>query len=584
MELEQLKHAASHGDVDAMVALGKMLMAGKKVSYDPMSGEKWLKKAARKKHPEALFLMGQHMLETHQSHLAITYLKRAERKGSSAAIKLLGHVYRGDFDSELRAPRKAGRYFRKYYTIDKFDALEPLLSLYDDTLFQNVKRARSFLEEARDYGLLKAQYHLACLILKHDKDYAKSIDLLENYYAATADAHAAKLLHALYDPKDKTYPKCPLKNAARAEEYLRQAIAADSQLEGTTFIHERPTYLPKHTIGVETFLNRALRRMKTSLAIEQTFAESLTREHFDTELRFVVDTISRVDATWSYRVKTVHTTHEEKTVQRKKKVKKGLKTTGTVKVTETVPIKKTQTTFIEHEHKETLDKSYRALTLTHQAVASLHHILTHLESMRGRFAFSAVPTEHALKNALHKRLLNRFKAPRGAKKVKVSFAFDYVYVLKPELTVRYVHGDTVFEHAVDLTDEQLSYTLPFPLDAPCAKKVRRFDIKQRALQKNQRFFSALAGVFVAIVLYRLFQGVTDRIGYALDVVVVIAGGLTAIGVYRLTRFERLQTLFYVDQYDADDFSRLKQRVRSQTLRLLLAVAIVLVLIGLTVFI
>lgn len=577
MTIEQLKQAASNGDTDAMVTLGKMLMTGKRVTQDPITGEKWLKQAARKKHPEALFTMAELLLDEGQTRLAITYLKRADKQKLSAAIKLLGHVYRGDYNPEIRDLKLARRYFLKYYDIDQIDALEPLLSLYDETLFKNPKTARAFLQAASDYGLLKAQYYLAEMVLEHDKDYLTAIELLENYYAATADAQAAKRLHTLYDPHDKTYPKCPEKNAVKAQAYLREAIAANRQIEGANFLHERPTYLPKNTVGIESYLNRLERRLKTSHAIDQTFAETLTRATFETELHLTIETISRIDATWTYRTKTVEKIESEKTVKRKKKVKKGRKTTGKVRVSEIIPITKKKTTMHEHEHKETLDKSYRALSLTHLEVASLHHLLTELESHQGRFHFESVPTERAIKATLRKQLLGRFKAPKKAKQVRLNFNFDYVYILKPHLKIQYVHGDNMYQETVDLSDEQLSYTVPFPLEAHCAKQLKKFKQKQSTRIRNQRFFSVLSGGLSAVLLYRLGQRLTIDLGFFLDGLAVIMGGFIAYLLYRLTRFKSLTDSKFIDHYDTDDFTLLQSALRKQTLKMGFVVIIALAL-------
>ncbi|MFW6319792.1 MAG: tetratricopeptide repeat protein [Bacillota bacterium] len=484
MELKAIKKKALRGKKDAQFELGMRFLRGTDVSKDEDEAEKWFKHAAKKDHPDALYQLALLKMDNEEYTLAESFLRRAVKKGFQKAYKPLGAIYKGSFDPSLEDKQEASKMLYKYYLYDNYDGLEPLLSVYTKDVFPSIKQAHHFLQEAMNFGLIKAKFHLALMYLTEKKyeDIGQALDYLESYYAATADVNAARELYYLYAPKENKYPKAKEKDPSRAREFLKRTLEGNGMLEGTEFIGTYGLYLPKQMMPVETYIEKMIKRMKTSLAIDQDFSSVVSRDTFDISLRFDIDTVYDYTATITYKQKVIEKEIIEKEVTKKQTVRKGLKKTGTVKIPKIIrKVKK-------HKHWEDKELPLSESNIenhidTHIRYDSIREILARLKSLEYMFEFSNVTEQTELKKTIEHVINAQFKKPKRSKKIKKDYSYQFIYQATPKIHVEYSYQKEKFKQDIDLSNAEKVDDLIFPLDKYFSKILKRFIWRQGFLNK-----------------------------------------------------------------------------------------------------
>ncbi len=592
MDLNELKHKASKGKKEAQFELGMRFLEGNDVPQDNHDAEKWFKHAAKKNHPEALYQLGLIKLEQEDYTIALNSFTKAIKRKYDLAYKPLGSIYKGSYDPHLENKKEAAKMFYGYYQYDKYDALEPLLSVFDQSVFKNSTEAHTFLKEAIDFGLVKAKYYLGLMYLTDAKykDYPKALDFLESYYAATADVNAAKELYYLYAPQENKYPGFKMKEPHKAREFLRYIIEGNGILEGTEFIHEQGVYLPKNYHPVKQYLEKTLSRMKTSLAIDETFSKTVTLDTFDITVKFELETIYNYHANITYKERKIEKEIEEKEVVKKQTVRKGFKKTGSVKVPRTIrKIKKIKTW---EDRDVTLEKDDMEHTLLkYMRFDSLSELMRALGNEQYVFEFEKPPHQDNLKALIEKRISQHFQKPKRAKKIKKDFSYEYAYLVKPQLDVHYKFQKQSFTQIIDLSNESQIDDMLFPLERRFERILGRFLRKQSMLTINQRVIAVLFALIIPFTLYNVYHEYLSEISiiawfytlYIYQSLSVLLGLVIGYFTYTLFKANPIKRSTYIRNYDDTTIEVVKSMHRRNAFKVNLKFLILLLLIALNLF-
>ncbi len=596
MDITRLKRLATKGKKDAQHELGKCFLTGKDVMQDIHEAEKWFKMAAKKNHAESLYELGVIKCAQHDIDLALNYLNKALKQKLSKAYRPLGEIYRGDFDPNIEDKRKAAECFYAYYRYDKYDGLEPLLSTFSKDVFKNIKHTHRFLKEAMDYGLVKAKYHLGLLYLTEKKvlNPTKGLELLEGYYDATADVNAAKELYYLFAPSETKYPAFKAKEPHKAKEYLRFVIEGDGVLTGTEFIQEHGVHVPLNRVPVNHYLEKNVNRMRTSLAIDETFSKTVSIDTFDVSLAFDMETLYDYEATIAYKERVIEEEIIEKEVQKKQAVRKGLKKTGTVKIPKT--IKKTK------KHKSWED---REVPLEHKEIEAKEGSVVRYDSLREMmhglgnhhypFEFGDTPDQEAMRKTVEARIDAQLDLPKKIKKLKKDFSFRSLVIAKPKIHVHYQYKNTAFDQIVDLSDKDALDDLRFPLNKSFARTLRRFNRRQRGHKLNQAFITFLWVLLWPASLYHLqIAYLADRFAdstiftFAFDYYLIaglglIIGIVTGLFFRKFLRTTTIEEADFIRHYDDATLEIVKERNRKNASRMVIRFLIVLLIAGVNLY-
>ncbi len=596
MDINRLKRMATKGKKDAQYELGKRFLTGKDVLQDIHEAEKWFKMAAKKNHAESLYELGIIKCAQHDVDLALNYLNKALKQKFKKAYKPLGEIYRGDFDPNIEDKRKAAECFHAYYQYDKYDGLEPLISTFTKDVFKNIKKTHTFLKEAMEYGLVKAKYHLGLLYLTEKKvlNPQKGLELLESYYDATADVNAAKELYYLFAPNETKYPAFKAKEPHKAKEYLRFVIEGDGVLAGTEFIQEHGVHVPLARVPVDHYLEKNVNRMKTSLAIDETFSKTVSIDTFDVSLSFEMETLYDYEASVTYKERVVEEETIEKEVQKKQAVRKGLKKTGTVKIPKKVTKVKKHKSWedreIPIEHKEIEAREGSVVRFD-----SLREMMHGLGNHHYPFEFGDTPDQEAMRKTIEARIDASLDMPKKVKKVKKDFSFRSLVIAKPAIRVRYQYKNATFDQTVDLSNKEKLDDLRFPLNRPFAKTLRRFKRRQRAHKLNQSTITLLWVLLWPASLYHLqIAYLEDRFAdstifnFAFDYYLIaglglILGIVTGLFFRKFLHTTTMTEAAFIRHYDDATFEMVKERNRKNASRMFIRFLIVLLFVGVNLY-
>ena len=594
MRLSSLKKKADKGHPESQYQLALKYMTGEDVDKDFMEAEKWFKKAAKKEHGGAFYELGQLRLIERDYQNAFDYYVQSGKAKYPKAYKILGSFYRGDYDLSLKDDELALEMFYAYYKYDTFDGIEPLLSVYQPHIFKNSKERVTFLNQAKEAELLKSDYYLALVFLNERKyrNYQKAIDYLEDYYDATADPNAAKWLYYLFSPRETRYKKFKAKDPEKAQYYLSRMIDSNQILEGTEFVYDHGVYLKEETNSLKDVLSMNLKRMKTSLAIDQAFSEMVSDKTFDIDIEFKLDTVFDYQGHYTY----IHTSVEEETIEKdvikKEKVKKGLKTTGTVKIPKKV--KKTKKRKIKDDRKESFSETGRIekVKQSHVRFESVRAIVNRL-SLKGRILkFEQPMKKKALKQHVEKTIVKETKKPKDSKKLKRHFEFKHIYVVHPIAHIRYQFGKKAYQQSLQLDQEDTSLYIEFPLNKKFKFKLKLFNLRQDFLKWSHVSLSVLTLIILGYSLFdKPFLGLYENESF-MDLLWGIPyylslglGTLLITGLlHRFLQLKPIDSMTYIVHSDDAMLHNLKKQRLSNTVKWFIRVLVILSVIMLYMFI
>lgn len=572
MDFDALRNRAMKRDIEAQVELGKHLLK-RNTPHDNAEAEKWLKRAALKKHPEALFQMGIIRLEALEAERACHYFEKAYKKGMKLAAKYLAMIYRGDIDPSIHDEVKANTMMLNYYRYDRYDALEPLINQYTPEGFKPTKETKTFLEEAKDYGLLKAKYHLAMLHLTVPKfkDLQKAVHLLESYFEATADTQAARVLYQLYAPGIDTYADFKATDAKKAAFYLKHTIDEGADVHEAAFIKHHDVYLPHDTSPLEPYIDHQLERMRRSLAADADFAESVNRDDFSTQLHYHIETIVDYDATITYRIKEVTEDVVEREVEKKRVVKKGFKKTGTVKVPERITKVKKHKQNVERTKKIASDQNIERLHHYAKRIDDFPHLVETTKAHNASITFDQPLEDSAVKAMVENTIKTRFKKPRKARRVKREFTFSHAIRLRPIAHISHAFLGRTYAIDVPLTNSDLP-NIPFPLDKGFAQTLRKFTKAQRATRRNHQFAHLMLALGPAWFVHQLFHHLTlsawlEQLHTQAIIFfsTLLLSSIFSVWLYKKIPFKRIEADAFITYYDDNNIEALKPKRTKQLL-------------------
>jgi len=171
-------------DLDGQFALGVRLLKGEGVSQDIPKGLFWLRKAAGKEHPMALFVLGQLYMAGYgvekNPELAVRLLREAASRGVVAAKNALAQM-------EGAAPQQAPQQKGSAATADPEASYKSGLESLNDRNSDQIKQAIAHFEGAAAQGHVLAQAKLGEIFFQ-GKRTRRDYDAAFIWYQAAAQA------------------------------------------------------------------------------------------------------------------------------------------------------------------------------------------------------------------------------------------------------------------------------------------------------------------------------------------------------------------------------------------------------------
>ena len=172
-------------------------------------------------------------------------------------------------------------------------------------------------------------------------------------------------------------------------------------------------------------------------------------------------------------------------------------------------------------------------------------------------SFNAPLTPKQIETEITKKISKDFKKPKKSKKLKKTFTFEHVYLVKPLLHIKYAYKRQFFEETMSLEHKKDITRLPFPLDRKFKGTLKRFAFRQNFLKLSQYLLTVLfLGVFGYTLYEEPFLGLytnamfTDLAnGYVYLASVGVVGLLVAFLMHRFLRFKPIDNYTFITHYD-----------------------------------
>lgn len=197
-----LMEQAQQGDVQAQVALGQLLLAGKGITADPPLARRWFEIAARSGHAEALNLLGRCLENGWGGPLdlpgaADCYAQAAEAGEHWAMFNLAQLLLKG---TGIGAdPRRACRLLQRSAAAGNAKAMTQLGVLHEEGLIGPVDRetAEHCYRQAAAGGDFRGRFRLAALLLDEPQRQGEALAALRQALAETPPAFYPQALAEL---------------------------------------------------------------------------------------------------------------------------------------------------------------------------------------------------------------------------------------------------------------------------------------------------------------------------------------------------------------------------------------------------
>lgn len=466
MDINAITLKANSGDLDACYELAMMYKTGQHVLQNDQVYEKYIKMASAKNHPKALLELGFILVAANKLEEGIDKIKLSAKKGHIEANYYAGQIYFGRLYNQPPNYKYGYKYFETY-----MQEYEPqtfhFLSDFDPRLFASDDELEKIVEKYEKYQMPMGLYHAALYHLELKKP---------NYEKALEDltlAHKKGLLLAthrlflLYYDQSPIYTDFSGKDFYKATTYyvllLNANFKPNTENDGKTsfFMPPKGGYL-ETTFDYTKYIEDYKAYIFQSISYDTDFSSKIK------DLKITPDILLDPHPLMFY--------------------------TGKLQVYKEKPKKKKTPEILE---KDIAYKNFTERPDSKLSVLSERAIFSKLNIASGVCIFKDYEPEKHILETLAKQSDSekaKFKDLVVASKID----YDFAYLFKPSLKLRYKYLDDTYETVLTPKDIQEGLLLEGPLKADVDKQI------QKVMKSMSKPKSGIYTVFNIILLLSIF--------------------------------------------------------------------------------
>lgn len=546
MDINALTLKANSGDLDACYDLAMLYKIGKGVLQNDQVYEKYIKMASAKNHPKALLELGFILVSANKVEEGIDKIKLSAKKGYLEANYYCGQIYFGKLYNQPPNYKVGFKYFETYMVEYEPQTFQ-FLSEFDPRLFSSSDTELDRLVQLYEkYGMPNGLYNAAMVHLEAKKpNYEKAIENLTNahkkgYLAAT---HCLFLIY---------YDQSPLYKDFHGKDYVKATtyyvLLLNANYKPNLENDGQPSFFipPKGGYLAQVFdYNKYIEDYKTyifqSISYETNFSSQIK------DVKIIPELILEPQPLMFYNGKIDH--YKEK------------------------PKKKKQVEVIQ---KDISYKNFETRPDSKLSVLSERAIFGKFNMTSGICVFKAYEPEKQILETLHKQA-DKEKATYKDLLVDSKIDFDFAYLFKPSLRLRYKYLDDSYETSITPEDIQAGVLLEGPLKPEVEKAIQKV-IKSMSKPKTNLY--TLFNIILLLSLFSMNFLYFDKIESTLGLAMALGSFVYMIVVYFMSKLgpkkiEVLSKTQLIKMNDALDFKKAikikKANGRKKRLPLVLAV-------------
>ena len=546
MDINALTLKANSGDLDACYDLAMLYKIGKGVLQNDQVYEKYIKMASAKNHPKALLELCFILVASNKLEEGIDKIKLSAKKGYIEANYYCGQIYFGKLYNQPPNYKVGFKYFETY-----MEEFEPqtfqFLSEFDPRLFSSSDTELDRLVQLYEkYGMPNGLYNAAMVHLEAKKpNYEKAIENLTNAHKKGYLAATHRLFLIYYD-QSPMYKDFHGKDYVKATTYYVLLLNAnykpnlENDGQPSFFIPPKGGYLA-HVFDYNKYIEDYKTYIFQSISYETNFSSQIK------DVKIIPELILEPQPLMFYNGKINY--YKEK------------------------PKKKKQVEVIQ---KDISYKNFETRPDSKFSVLSERAIFGKFNMTSGICVFKAYEPKKQILDTLLKQA-DKEKATYKDLLVDSKIDYDYAYLFKPSLRLRFKYLDDSFETTITHEDIQAGVLLEGPLKPEVEKAIQKV-VKSMSKPKTNLYtifnITLLLSLFAMNFLY--FDKLESTMGLAM------AGGSSVyfIVVYLMSKLgpkknEVLSKTQLIKMNDSLDFKKAikikKANGRKKRLPLVLAV-------------
>ncbi len=526
MDINALTLKANSGDLDACYDLAMLYKIGKGVLQNDQVYEKYIKMASAKNHPKALLELGFILVAANKVEEGIDKIKLSAKKGYIEANYYCGQIYFGKLYNQPPNYKVGFKYFETY-----MEDFEPqtfqFLSEFDPRLFSSSDTELDRLVQLYEkYGMPNGLYNAAMVHLEAKKpNYEKAIENLTNAHKKGYLAATHRLFLIYYD-QSPLYKDFHGKDYVKATTYY--VLLLNANYKPNLENDGQPSFFipPKGGYLAQVFdYNKYIEDYKTyifqSISYETNFSSQIKN------VKIIPELILEPQPLMFYNGKIDY--YKEKPKKKKE---------------------------VEVIQKDISYKNFETRPDSKLSVLSERAIFGKFNMTSGICVFKAYEPEKQILETLHKQA-DKEKATYKDLLVDSKIDFDFAYLFKPSLRLRYKYLDDSYETSITPEDIQAGVLLEGPLKPEVEKAIQKV-IKSMSKPKTNLY--TLFNIILLLSLFSMNFLYFDKLESTLGLAMALGSFVYMIVVYFMSKLgpkkiEVLSKTQLIKMNDALDFKK-----------------------------
>lgn len=546
MDINALTLKANSGDLDACYDLAMLYKIGKGVLQNDQVYEKYIKMASAKNHPKALLELGFILVAANKVEEGIDKIKLSAKKGYIEANYYCGQIYFGKLYNQPPNYKVGFKYFETYMVEYEPQTFQ-FLSEFDPRLFSSSDAELDRLVQLYEkYGMPNGLYNAAMVHLEAKKpNYEKAIENLTNAHKKGYLAATHRLFLIYYD-QSPLYKDFHGKDYVKATTYYVLLLNAnykpnlENDGQSSFFIPPKGGYLAQ-VFDYNKYIEDYKTYIFQSISYETDFSTHIKDVKIIPELMLEPQPLMFYNGKIDY--------YKEKPKKKKE---------------------------VEVIQKDISYKNFETRPDSKLSVLSERAIFGKFNMTSGICVFKAYETEKQILETLHKQA-DKEKATYKDLLVDSKIDFDFAYLFKPSLRLRYKYLDDSYETSITPEDIQAGVLLEGPLKPEVEKAIQKV-IKSMSKPKTNLY--TLFNIILLLSLFSMNFLYFDKLESTLGLAMALGSFVYMIVVYFMSKLgpkkiEVLSTTQLIKMNDALDFKKAikikKANGRKKRLPLVLAV-------------
>jgi|GEM_PF-6723936 len=546
MDINALTLKANSGDLDACYDLAMLYKIGKGVLQNDQVYEKYIKMASAKNHPKALLELGFILVAANKVEEGIDKIKLSAKKGYLEANYYCGQIYFGKLYNQPPNYKVGFKYFETYMVEYEPQTFQ-FLSEFDPRVFSSSDAELDRLVQLYEkYGMPNGLYNAAMVHLEAKKpNYEKAIEDLTNAHKKGYLAATHRLFLIYYD-QSPLYKDFHGKDYVKATTYYVLLLNAnykpnlENDGQSSFFIPPKGGYLAQ-VFDYNKYIEDYKTYIFQSISYETDFSTHIK------DVKIIPELILEPQPLMFYNGKIDY--YKEKPKKKKE---------------------------VEVIQKDISYKNFETRPDSKLSVLSERAIFGKFNMTSGICVFKAYEPEKQILETLHKQA-DKEKATYKDLLVDSKIDFDFAYLFKPSLRLRYKYLDDSYETSITPEDIQAGVLLEGPLKPEVEKAIQKV-IKSMSKPKTNLY--TLFNIILLLSLFSMNFLYFDKLESTLGLAMALGSFVYMIVVYFMSKLgpkkiEVLSKTQLIKMNDTLDFKKAikikKANGRKKRLPLVLAV-------------